>query len=188
MTTCGGLSAVIVGVVGKSLVLVASEDQFAEFVAGALPRLLRFGYVLTGDVASAEDLVQTALGRSLRAWRLRRIDDPQAFVKRVMVNSYATWYRSHLRWEVVIPEPLNSLTHENHAERIDERDVVWRALSKLPSRQRAVIVLRYYEDLSEHDIADVMGISVGTVKSQSARALRRLADVLAPIEVTRRGD
>ncbi len=153
MTTCGGLSAVIVGVVGKSLVLVASEDQFAEFVAGALPRLLRFGYVLTGDVASAEDLVQTALGRSLRAWR-----------------------------------PLNSLTHENHAERIDERDVVWRALSKLPSRQRAVIVLRYYEDLSEHDIADVMGISVGTVKSQSARALRRLADVLAPIEVTRRGD
>jgi RNA polymerase sigma-70 factor (sigma-E family) len=167
---------------------VASEDQFAEFVAGALPRLLRFGYVLTGDAASAEDLVQTALGRSLRAWRLRRIDDPQAFVKRVMVNSYATWYRSRLRREVVIPEPLDSPAQENHAEEINDRDVVWRALSKLPPRQRAVMVLRYYEDLSEHDIAQVMGISIGTVKSQSARALRRLADVLASMEVTRRGD
>lgn len=167
---------------------MASEDQFAEFVAGALPRLLRFGYVLTGDAASAEDLVQTALARSLRAWRLRRIDDPQAFVKRIMVNSYATWYRNHLRREVVTPEPLNSLAQENHAERIEDRDVVWRALSKLPPRQRAVIVLRYYEDLPEHDIAEVMAISAGTVKSQSARALRRLADILGPAEVTRRGD
>lgn len=166
---------------------MTSEDQFAEFVAGALPRLLRFGHALTGDAASAEDLVQTALARSLRAWRLRRIDDPQAFVQKVMVNSYATWYRSRLRREVLISEPLNGPTQKNHAERIEDRDVVWRALSKLPPRQRAVIVLRYYEDLSEHDIAEVMGISAGTVKSQSARALRRLADVLAPAEVTRRG-
>jgi RNA polymerase sigma-70 factor (sigma-E family) len=189
VTTCGGLPWVIVGVAGKSLVSVASEDQFAEFVAGALPRLLRFGYALTGDPASAEDLVQTALGRSLRAWRLRRIDNPQAFVQKVMVNSYATWYRSsHLRREVVTPEPMDSLAHDNHAEKIEDRDVIWRALSKLPPRQRAVIVLRYYEDLSEQDIAEVMAISAGTVKSQSARALRRLAEVLAPAEVTRRGD
>ncbi len=66
---------------------LASEDEFAEFVAGALPRLLRFGHLLTGSPAAAEDLVQTALARSLRAWRMRRIEDPQAFVRKVMVNS-----------------------------------------------------------------------------------------------------
>jgi DNA-directed RNA polymerase specialized sigma24 family protein len=72
---------------------VPSEEEFADFAAAALPRLLRFGLVLTGDPDAAEDLVQTALGRSLGAWRLHRIDDPQAFVRKVMVNSYASFYR-----------------------------------------------------------------------------------------------
>ncbi len=72
-----------------------SESEFAEFVAGALPGLLRFDHALTGNAQEAEDLVQTALGRTLRAWRLRRIDDPRAFVRKVMVNSYASWYRRH---------------------------------------------------------------------------------------------
>ena len=79
----------------------AGEDEFAEFVAGALPRLLRFGHVLTGNPAAAEDLVQTALGRSLRAWRLHRIDDPHAFVRKTMVNSYASWYRRQGSREIV---------------------------------------------------------------------------------------
>lgn len=70
-------------------------DEFAEFVTAALPGLLRFGHVLTGDASAAEDLVQTALGRSFRAWKLRRIDDPRAFVRKVMVNSYASWWRRH---------------------------------------------------------------------------------------------
>ncbi len=68
---------------------MADEDEFTEFVAAALPGLLRFGHVLTGNAAAAEDLVQTALGRSLRAWRLRRIEDPRSYVRKVMVNSYA---------------------------------------------------------------------------------------------------
>ena len=157
---------------------MASDEEFAEFVAGALPRLLRFGHVLTGNPAAAEDLVQTALGRSWRAWTLRRIDDPQAFVRNVMVNSYASWYRSKGRRETVTANPAGKEITEDAARQIDDRDAIIRALLTLPPRQRAVIVLRYYEDLSELEIAAVMGTSPGTVKSQSARALRRLAEIL----------
>ena len=159
---------------------MASDDEFAEFVAGALPGLLRFGHVLTGDPRAAEDLVQTALGRSLRAWRLRRIDDPRAFVRKVMVNSYASWHRRHGGREWVTADPAGHGFADDHARQFDDRDVVWRALRVLPPGQRAVIVLRYYEDLSEAQIAAVMGTSAGTVKSQAARALKRLAGVLAP--------
>jgi len=158
---------------------LANDEEFAEFVAGALPRLLRFACVLTGNPASAEDLVQTALGRSWRAWRLRRIDDPHAFVRKVMVNSYASWYRRHGSRETVTANPAENVITEDEARRVDDRDAVWRALLTLPPRQRAVIVLRYYEDLSEAEISAVMGTAPGTVKSQSARAIRRLAAVLA---------
>jgi RNA polymerase sigma-70 factor (sigma-E family) len=157
---------------------LADDEEFAEFVVGALPRLLRFAYVLTGNPAAAEDLVQIALGRSWRAWRLRRIDDPQAFVRKVMINSYASWYRRHGSRETLTANPAENVIIEDEARRIDDRDVVWRALLTLPPRQRAVIVLRYYEDMSELEISAVMGTSPGTVKSQSARALRRLAAVL----------
>jgi len=168
---------------------MADEDEFTEFVAGALPGLLRFGHVLTGNAAAAEDLVQTALGRSLRAWRLRRIEDPRAFVRKVMVNSYASWHRRHGGREWAVAEPTgHGVTTEDPACRVDDRDAVWRALRELPPRQRAVIVLRYYEDLTEAEIAAVMGVSAGTVKSQAARALRRLADVLAPAEQVRRAE
>jgi RNA polymerase sigma-70 factor (sigma-E family) len=165
---------------------MASDDEFAEFVATALPGLLRFGHVLTGNAQAAEDLVQTALGRSLRAWRLRRIDDPRAFVRKVMVNSYASWCRRHWGREWVTADPASHGFTEDHAQQFGDRDVVWRALQLLPCRQRAVIVLRYYEDLSVAEIAAVMGTSAGTVKSQTARALKRLADVLAPAEAAAR--
>lgn len=164
---------------------MASEDEFAEFVAVALPGLLRFGHVLTGNAEAAQDLVQTALGRSLRAWRLRRIDDPRAFVRKVMVNSYASWHRGHAGREWAAADPAAGTIAEDPVRQVDDRDVVWRALRALPPRQRAVIVLRYYEDLSEAEIAAVMGTSAGTVKSQSARALKRLAEVLSPAEAAR---
>jgi RNA polymerase sigma-70 factor (sigma-E family) len=168
---------------------MADEDEFAEFVAAALPGLLRFGHVLTGNTAAAEDLVQTALGRSLRAWRLRRIDDPRAFVRKVMINSYASWHRRHGAREWAVGEPAGeSVTAEDHACRVDDRDAVWRALQELPPRQRAVVVLRYYEDLTEAEIAAVMGVTAGTVKSQAARALRRLGAILAPTEEFRRAE
>jgi RNA polymerase sigma-70 factor (sigma-E family) len=162
---------------------MASEDEFAEFVAGALPRLLRFGHALTGNPAAAEDLVQTALGRSLRAWRARRIDDPHAYVRKTMVNAYASSWRRRMA-EVVTSDPVARMPSMDEALRVDDRDAVWRALSALPPRQRTVIVLRYYEDLSEQQIAAVMGTSAGTVKSQAARALRRLAVLLASTRET----
>jgi RNA polymerase sigma-70 factor (sigma-E family) len=158
---------------------LAGEDEFAEFVAAALPRLLRFGHLLTGNPVTAEDLVQTALARSLRAWRLHRIDDPLAFVRKVMVNSHASWYRRQGSREIVTANPAGKTITEDASARVDDRDTVWRALLILPPGQRAVIALRYYEDLSEVEIAAVMGTSTGTVKSQSARALRRLSEVLA---------
>jgi RNA polymerase sigma-70 factor, ECF subfamily len=158
---------------------LASQDEFEEFVAGALPGLLRFGHVLAGDRATAEDLVQIALGRSWRAWRLRRIDNLPAFVRKVMVNRYASWYRRPgFANEVVSASPAGPALAEDEIHRVDDRDEVWRALALLPPRQRAVVILRYYEDKSEQEIAAIMGTSAGTVKSQSARALRRLAGLL----------
>ena len=156
-----------------------ADEKFAEFVAGSLPRLLRFGHVLTGDPESAADLVQEALARTLRAWRRHRIDDPNAFVRKVMVNSYVSAWRRR-RALPVADVSLDGLPADSDGiQQVDDRDAVWRALAVLPPRQRAVTVLRYYDDLSEAEIAAVMGTSAGTVKSQSARALRRLEALLA---------
>ena len=157
---------------------MVSDDEFAEFVSAALPRLLRFGLVLTGNPATAEDLVQTALARSWRAWRLHSIDDPQAFVRKVMVNSYASWYRLMATREVLAASVAQTTVIDDEAAYVDDREAVWRALLTLPPKQRTVIVLRYYEELSESEIAAVMGTTTGTVKSQAARALRRLAAVM----------
>jgi RNA polymerase sigma-70 factor (sigma-E family) len=156
-----------------------ADEEFAEFVAGSLSRLLRFGHVLTGDPESAADLVQEALARTLRAWRRHPIDNPHAFVRKVMVNSYASAWRRRRAFPVT-DISLSDLPADSDAiQRVDERDTVWRALAVLPPRQRAVTVLRYYDDLTEAEIAAVMGTSAGTVKSQSARALRRLEALLA---------
>jgi len=160
---------------------LASSEEFEEFVAGALPRLLRFAHLLTGSGAEAEDLVQTALARSWRAWRSGRIEDPQAFVRKVMINRHATWRRRGGR-ETVVANVPDRATAVEETKRIENRDAMCRALLTLPPRQRTVIVLRYYEDLSELEIADLMGISPGTVKSQAARALRHLAATLTTAE------
>jgi RNA polymerase sigma-70 factor (sigma-E family) len=157
---------------------LVSDEEFAEFVNAALPRLLQFGHVLTGNRATAEDLVQTALGRSWRAWRLHGIDDPHAFVRKVMVNSYASWYRRKALRETVTADPGQGIATDDEAERVADRDAIRRALLTLPPKQRTVIVLRYYEELSESEIAAVMGTTAGTVKSQAARGLRRLAEII----------
>ena len=98
---------------------------------------------------------------------------------KVMVNTYATWYRRRGLREIVTASPAGQTVTEDASAQVDDRDAVWRALLTLAPRQRAVIVLRYYEDMTEMEIATVMGTSPGTVKSQSARALRRLAGILA---------
>src|SRR5690242_17265960 len=130
--------------------------DFAEFVNGSLPGLLRFGYVLTGNAQEAEDLVQDALAKSLRRWRRVRADNPVAYTRRVMINTYLTRWR---RWgaRVRLGGVPEAATDDAGLRRGEDWDALRRALAVLPSRQRAVLVLRYLEDLPDATIAALLG-------------------------------
>jgi RNA polymerase sigma-70 factor (sigma-E family) len=145
---------------------------FNEFVVGRSGRLLRCAYLLTSDWAAAEDLLQSALVKAWSAWS--RIDgDPEPYVRRIMVNTQASWWRRRWRGEIPSSE-LPEVAESGPADRIADRDHLWEALRRLPLRQRTVLVLRYFENLSEVEIAEAMGCSLGTVKSQASRALAKL--------------
>lgn len=146
--------------------------SFAEFVAARSNRLLRVAYLLTRDWALAEDLLQTSLAKAWSAWP--RIEgDPEPYVRKILVNTYTTWWRR--RWNSERPTEVlpERPTADEHGS-IDERDQIRRALTRLPRQQRAVLVLRYYEDLSEVEIAETLGISPGTVKSHAFKGLANL--------------
>lgn len=144
--------------------------DFEQFVAARSAALLRTSYLLTRDHAQAEDLLQTALTKGYLAWG--RIDgDPEPYVRRILVNTFASWWRRRWNGEVAT-EALPEASH--HDERAGERQDLWAALGRLPRRMRAVVVLRYFEDLTEAQTADLLGISVGTVKSQASKALAHL--------------
>jgi RNA polymerase sigma-70 factor (sigma-E family) len=150
---------------------MADRGGFDEFVATRSQALLRTAYLLTGDHGRAEDLLQTALAKSWFAWG--RIDGPpEPYVRRILATTYATWWRRKWRGE----RPTGELPDRPGpaGPAVEDRDVLWRALGRLPRRQRAVVVLRYWEDLSEAQTAAALGISTGTVKSQAARALAAL--------------
>lgn len=142
---------------------------FDAFVRARLPELLRFGRALTGSDEAAADLVQDALERTLLQWsRLESREQPAAYVRRVMINRNISLWR-RMRRERLTDEP------PEHGSRDCYQDGdLWQAIRALPPRQRVVIALRYYEDLTEAEVAAVMGCSVGTVKSQAAKALRKL--------------
>jgi RNA polymerase sigma-70 factor (sigma-E family) len=149
--------------------------SFDDFVASRSTRLLRTAYLLTHDRALAEDLVQTALSKAWFAWG--RIEGrPEAYVRRIMVNTYASWWRRRWNGEEATADLPERRPEGHRADdvRVDERTDLWRALERLPKRQRAVVVLRFYEDLSEAETAEIMQCSVGTVKSQASRALAKL--------------
>jgi RNA polymerase sigma-70 factor (sigma-E family) len=152
-------------------------DSFGEFVAGALPGLLRFGHVLTGDPREAEDLVQEALARSLRRWRSVRSGDAVPYVRRAMVNTHITRWR---RWEarVRLGEVPDRSADDPAMRRSEDWDRLRRALVRLPVRQRTVLVLRYYEDLPDTRIAELLDCRPGTVRSQAARGLAALRPLL----------
>jgi RNA polymerase sigma-70 factor (ECF subfamily) len=156
------------------------DEQFRVFVAGRSSALLRTAYLLTGDWANAEDLLQTALTKTYLAWRrLGQIDAVEPYARRVLVTTATSWWRRRWHGE----KPTGTLPEESGPDGTDERaerDLLWRFVLGLPPRQRAVLVLRFYEDLTEAETARLLDISVGTVKSQCARALatlrRRLAE------------
>ena len=143
--------------------------SFDEFVAARSRALLRTAYLLTHDHALAEDLLQASLTKAWFAWR--RIEGhPEPYVRRILVNTYATWWRRRWNGE----HPTEELPDHPVDEAGHEPTDLWRAMERLPRRQRAVVVLRYFEDLTEVQTADLLGCSVGTVKSQCSKALAKL--------------
>lgn len=153
----------------------ASEDaDFREFVSSRGRALLRSAYLLTGNLADAEDLVQSALAKTYQAWS--RIEDRKAldgYVRRAMVNTHISWWRRHRVDEYPtdeIPDQPAADTSGNS----ELRDTLQRAIDRLPQRMRAAVVLRYFEDMTEAEVADVLGVSQGTVKSTVSRAVAKL--------------
>ena len=155
----------------------AEAEGFARFVEVRERSLQRTAWLLTGDWALAEDLVQTALARSWPRWeRIRRRDDPEIYVRRVLVNTWATWRRRRWRGEVAAAVLPDAPAPGDVAAEVAVRMAVRTALGSLTARQRAVIVLRVFDDLSEAQVAQVLGCAVGTVKSTTSQALAKLRD------------
>ncbi|WP_338087940.1 SigE family RNA polymerase sigma factor [Nocardioides lijunqiniae] len=145
---------------------------FDEFVSARSTALLRTAYLLTHDHSLAEDLLQTALSKAWFSWS--RIDgSPEPYVRRILVNTYATWWRRKWNGELATDE-LPERAHSDASDAVSAGHDLWQAMERLPRRQRAVVVLRYFEDLSEAQTADLMSCSVGTVKSQLSKALAKL--------------
>jgi RNA polymerase sigma-70 factor (sigma-E family) len=161
------------------------EREFREFVAARSAGLLRTAYFLSGgDLHDAQDLLQTALIAAARHWsRIIKRDQPEAYVRRALARHQINRWRARARR----PETLVSALPDHPTERdeqagVDLRPGLIAALRTLPPRQRAVVVLRYYEDRSEAEVAALLGISVGTVRSQSAKALAKLRASYPPTE------
>ena len=155
-------------------------EWFDEFVTGRGPALLRFAYLLSGDYGLAEDLVQGALVKAHRRWAGNLgADYPEAYVRRIIINDFTSWRR---RSSQVVVGQVPDTPYGDAADTVADRDLMWRALSGLPRRQRAVLVLRYYEHQSNAQIAAVLGCAEGTVRSLASRAfaaLRRSPDIAA---------
>jgi RNA polymerase sigma-70 factor (sigma-E family) len=158
---------------------------FEEFVEARLQALLRYAVMLTGDPHTAQDLVQETMIRAQLKWRrVAASSTPERYVKRMLTNAYIDMHRgSWLRRVVLRGEPIETVSADNvaeHAASAAERDQMWLWLGRLPRRQRAALVLRYYEGLSDTEIAEVLGCAVGTVRSSISRALATLRVHVTP--------
>lgn len=152
------------------------EESFRAFVGARLPALKRTAWLLVGDSHLAEDLVQTALSKAAMRWeRIIVHGDPEPYVKRILYTEHVSWWRRRKFTEVLGATVADSPTSDGVD--VPMRVAMERALAKLTPKQRAVLVLRYYEDLSEQQTAEVLGVSIGTVKSQTRHALARLRAV-----------
>jgi RNA polymerase sigma-70 factor (sigma-E family) len=166
-----------------------ADDGLREFVRVRYLDLLRTARLLSGSWPAAQDLVQTVLVKAMRHWS--RIDDPMAYLRRAMVHQQSSLWR-RLRLERLTAQVPDRPAAGDLSESVVRRDELLRALAGLPPRTRAVLVLRYWEDLSEAETADLLGCSVGTVKTLASRGLTRLrlvlrTSVLRPGIVTAKG-
>ncbi|OKK05807.1 RNA polymerase subunit sigma-24 [Streptomyces sp. CB03234] len=150
-----------------------NTSDFAEYATASWPRLVRTAQLLTGDFHEAEDLVQTTLAKLYARWRWIPRDEIDMYVRRALVNNNLSRLRKRRVVHLLMPF-LPEKAHRSHAESVEAHTVLWEALGDLSARQRAVMVLRYWEDLSEQDIADVLNCSVGTVKTHARRGLEAL--------------
>ena len=154
---------------------MSEGDDFSEFVGMRSIYLLRSAWLLTGNEASAQDLVQATLAKAWTRWgRIASLDSPEAYVRKIMLSLFLTWSRRRWNGEVATAELADVASDHDDFSRADLRSSLLHALRALPRRQRAVVVLRYFDDLTEAQVADVLGCSIGTVKSHNARALGAL--------------
>lgn len=159
--------------------MIASHEEFRAYVVARGAALLRAANQLTGNPADAEDLLQAALTKTYVAWeRIQNRAALDGYVRRAMVNIKISWWRQRKLEEFPSDEIPDIPSHQDPGHRYDELE---HALSRLPVRQRTAIVLRYYEDMTEPEIAKALGISVGTVKSTVSRGIAKLrGDLLIP--------
>jgi RNA polymerase sigma-70 factor (sigma-E family) len=160
---------------------MSPEDEagFRDFAAAARPRLVRTAYLLCGDPHEAHDLVQVTLMRVHRRWRaIERADLPEAYARRVLVNLAASFWRRRLRAPLVALTAVGEPSEPDPTAAFADREELWAAVMALPPRTRAVLVLRYFEELSEAETAAALQCSLGSVKSQASRGIARLRAVL----------
>ncbi|NEA35688.1 SigE family RNA polymerase sigma factor [Streptomyces sp. SID13031] len=149
--------------------------SFDELVTSSERRLLRLALMLTGGVHGAEDLVQTVLARAHRRWdRIGALDQPDAYLSKMVVNEFLSWRRLLKNQEVPLADLPEAPTGDDIGTRHAQRDAAWRLLAGLPRQQRAVLVLRFYEDLPDDEIAAILGCSQVTVRSNASRGLANL--------------
>jgi RNA polymerase sigma-70 factor (sigma-E family) len=148
---------------------------FEEYVAARGSALVRFAILLTGDLHRAEDLVQDALARTYLRWgRIRRVDNPDVYVRRLLVNASRSWWRRRTNRELPVERAAERPAPGDMGAESAERDALRRLIATLPHRQRAVLVLRYYEDLDDITISEILDCSPVTVRTHAMRALNAL--------------
>lgn len=153
----------------------ATPAGFEEYVAARGPGLVRFATLLTGDPHRAEDLVQDALGKAYLRWSgIRRSDNPDVYVRRLVVNGSRSWWRRRSNLELPVEQTTDSRTAGDFGAEVAERDAMRRWIARLPHRQRTVLVLRYYDDLDDAAIAEILGCSQATVRTHAMRGLDAL--------------
>ena len=158
---------------------MTTERDFVDFVAARWESLYRLAYLLTASPTAAEDMLQTTLEKAYVSWaRISRMEYPEAYVRRMLANAVVS--NSRRAWLREVPSArMPERSEEPVGGGVLDRSLLWPLVCALPSRQRAVIVLRYYEDLTEMQISEVLGCAPGTVKSQASAAMKALRRALA---------
>ena len=158
------------------------DADFDEFMNAQWAPLFRTAYLLTGDYQLAEDVLQTAFAKAFMSWsKISKTGQPVAYTRKIVTNQAMSWWRRRSSTEVPTLD-IPGDHHVGHEDRVTQASVVWSVLATLPTKQRAVMVLRYYEDLTEAQIADTLNISTGSVKSHASAARATLAQRLGALE------